>query len=547
MPREEGVALITALVTVLLVSIVTALILTLAVRQEQQSSFQRREDTVIAGTEALLDRYASKITLDPLFYLHYVDEAERARLCSDSGSASYGKVTEPGNGWDDTCGAWSYVNPDRDGDGSPDPDPDWWVHPLLEGSKVDTSAVDLDDVAVQLEVSPPAATSPLKVLVAGRSGDRVNRRVIEASITATSLAEFVRVTETNLSYGPGAEIFGKIYTGGELYFACCPEGKVHDDVYAEVNISQAPEFLDGAEGWHGSNSPPFGDIRDVFPEPLDFDGFWDDLEALQSAACSGGICLSEAGVNAWLVHPYVSSGKGKLEVWKSKDIRSTSCVNTEEYWWLYSHDPVGPDTFADMWTWHGTLDVPGNGVLWADGHLVVGHHGWTPGTDVDGDSFKDAVTKGSLSMFAGTSSNTKNVIINADTFYEGQNPVTLDIPNDYLLALIASDEAVINPNAVHADGKLYVNASLLGQSNRWLVAEECGDTGSRLTPSPSTLYMTGSIATKSTGQIAGSFDTRYYYFDERLSYLRPPFFPLLGSDWRYEDWKELPLPAWASG
>ncbi|HEY5578051.1 MAG TPA: hypothetical protein VIL12_00005, partial [Acidimicrobiia bacterium] len=155
------------------------------------------------------------------------------------------------------------------------------------------------------------------------------------------------------------------------------------------------------------------------------------------------------------------------------------------------------------------------------------------------------ITKGNLTMYAGTSSNPKNVIINADTFYEGQDPVTLDIPNDYVLGLIASDEVVINPNAVHADAKLYVNASLLGQSDRWLVATSCGETGSRVTPSNSSLYVTGSIATKNTGKIAGSFDTRYYYFDDRLAYLRPPFYPLLGSDWRYEDWKELPLPAWA--
>ena len=208
--REEGIALVTALVAVLLVSTITALVLTLSLRQETQSANQRREDVVIAGTEALLDRYASKLTLDPFFYLHWVDEAERARVCSDSSSSSYNDVVEPGNAWDDGCESWTYQNPDRDGNGSPDPDPDWWVHPLLEGTYVDTSAVDRDDISVQVEVSPPTPTTPLTVMVAGKSGDRVNRRVIEAAITATSLAEFFRATEASLSYGKNAEIWGPV-------------------------------------------------------------------------------------------------------------------------------------------------------------------------------------------------------------------------------------------------------------------------------------------------------------------------------------------------
>ncbi|MFQ5967208.1 MAG: pilus assembly PilX N-terminal domain-containing protein [Acidimicrobiia bacterium] len=546
--QESGVALVTALVAVVLISTITALVLTLSLRQETQSSNQRREDIVIAGTEALLDRYASKLTLDPFFYLHWVDEAERARVCDDSSSASYKSVVEPGNAWDDGCKIWTYQNPDRDGDSSPDPDPDWWVHPLLEGTFVDTSAVDRDDVSVQLEVAPPTPTTPLTVLVAGKSGERVNRRVIEAAITATSLSEFFRATEASLGYGKNAEIWGKIYTGGNLSFGCCPNGVVHADVYSEGSITNDPIYADGSKGWD-SDGGVHGDIRDVFPEPLDFDSFWDDLDDIKSAACGGGgVCLTEGGIKAWLVHPYVSAGTGKLAVWKSNDNRTISCVNAEEYWWLYSHDPYGADTFSDMWDFHGTLDMPANGTLWANGHLVVGHHGWSSGTDIDGDGYVDGVVKGSLSMYAGTSATPRNVIINADIFYDGQNPVTLDVSTSDTFALIASDEVVINPNATHADAVFNVNASLLAQGGAWRLAYTCGLSGSRVTPSGSTLNIKGSIASKKTGgNPSGSYSKRNYYFDQRLQYLRPPLYPILGTDWRYEDWKELPLPGWASG
>lgn len=542
--RDEGIALITVMLAILVIGAMTALMLTLSIRQQEDSAEQEKEDIVIAGTEAILERYAAKLTLDPLFYIHWVDEAERARVCSDASSPSYSVVFEPANSFDDTCETWTYQNPDRDGDGNPDPNADWWVHPLLEGTNVDTTAVDSDDVSVAMEISPPGAGVPLTVLVAGRHGSRTNRRVIDASVQATSLSEFFRVTENSLSYGAGAEIFGKVYSGNNLSFGCCPQGKIHRNAYAEGSITNPPVFLNGSEGFDTSGS--YGDVRIEFPQPLDFNNFWDDLSIIVSVACdSGGVCLTESGVNAWLVHPYVSGGVGRLEIWKSYDSRSQGCVNQEEYWWLYPHDPTGTDTFVDMWTYDGTIDVPTVGVVWTDAHLVVGHHGWSGGADVNGDGLTDSVVKGSLTMYAGTSSNVKNIVINSDIYYDGQDPVTLATSNNDTFALIASDEININPNAVGSDKDLTVNASILGQTNKWRVAKSCGSSGGSVTPGGSTLNWRGSIATKSTGSIAGSFPTRNYLFDDRLEWLRPPFFPLLDDNWSYEDWKELPLPDWA--
>ena len=116
------------------------------------------------------------------------------------------------------------------------------------------------------------------------------------------------------------------------------------------------------------------------------------------------------------------------------------------------------------------------------------------------------------------------------------------------LALIASDEVVINPNATHNDRVFNVNASLLAQTNAWRLGYSCGQSGSRLTPDNSTLNINGGIHSKgSGGNPSGSYTKRNYYYDDRQAYLRPPFYPVLGDDWSYQDWKELPLPAWARG
>ena len=57
---------------------------------------QRRADTVVIGAEAMLERYAAKLTIDPLYYRHYVDEAEITRRCDDPTSSSYGFTADPG-------------------------------------------------------------------------------------------------------------------------------------------------------------------------------------------------------------------------------------------------------------------------------------------------------------------------------------------------------------------------------------------------------------------------------------------------------------------
>lgn len=528
--NDEGIALITVLMMIMMISVVSTLLLTDALRQRQQSEFLEREDVVLAGTEALLERYAAKVTLDPLYFLHMVDEAERTRLCTDTGSIGFGLTVDPGNTWYDDCTTWDYQDtPDNDLDGKPD----WWTHPLLEG---DPSTAN-DDVSALLEVDPPSSGVPLTVSVAGRRGDTVNRRLISASIDATSLSEFFRVTENDLNYGAGADIYGKIYSGNDLNFYCsspCTDlGIVHNHTYAENEIKTEPvkaeawvEFYDDI----GEHNP----IRDVFADPLNFSNFWDDLGILASVACDvgGTLCLDTAGADAWMVHPYMSGTTPRVRVWYTTTTNTQSCVTTEEYFWLYPEDP------SIIWTYWGDVEIPDNGALWANNHIVVGSLTWAGGSDFDGQGQNDSVVGRSLTMYAGTAGSKANVVVNTDIYYD--NPASYAT-----VALIASDEIVLNPNSVGTDRELHVNSSLLGQDNKWRVARACGDSGSVQTPSNSVLYMTGSIATKSTGDIGAHFPTRYYGFDDRLEYLRPPFFPLLDGEWTYEDWREQSLPAWA--
>jgi hypothetical protein len=75
--------------------------------------------------------------------------------------------------------------------------------------------------------------------------------------------------------------------------------------------------------------------------------------------------------------------------------------------------------------------------------VVIGDRNFWAGDYNDripGDGFSEAILKGSLTVYAGSVTDKKNLILNADTTY--------DDPNSFdTLGLIASDEVIVNGEA----------------------------------------------------------------------------------------------------
>lgn len=62
---------------------------------------------------------------------------------------------------------------------------------------------------------------------------------------------------------------------------------MHRNVFAEGSIGREsgygpPVFASGSQGFDSTGS--YGNIRTVYPEPLDFARFWDDLSLLWDVA-----------------------------------------------------------------------------------------------------------------------------------------------------------------------------------------------------------------------------------------------------------------------
>ncbi len=520
---EGGFALGTVIIGVFTIVILTVLLSRLAVNQTDRADLGKREDTVLAGTEAMLERYAAKMTIDPSYYLSYVDEAEAPRVCTDSTSSNYGAVVGPGNTWVEDCETWSYQETS-----------DYYVHPLFGGGTATTA----DDVEVLLHVTPPAHGGALEVTVVGRQNVRPVTRAVTVEIRAESLSEFAWLLEDDLRFGDGANSIGKVYSGGNIGYLS--GAKAYGNVYAEGLIGYrdgftwyyAPTWMDGAEGWDstGDHNAAGEYITDVYPDPIDFDRFWDDLDLLQQAACGGGgICLDSStdhsipnGVNAYLIQTVQQGGETKLRISYSTSAPGGSgCLTSEERWWVNSQNA--------NWHYLDTYDLPANGALWANQHVVIGED--------SSDAFE---LSGQLSIYAGNSSARRNVIIASDIRYAD------GLDGTDVLGLVASDEIRVNPNAVGGDRELHIYAAMLSQNGSIATARSCGDDGSAQTPFHAELTTYGSFAAVETGDFAQSFQTRNYNFDERLDRIRPPFFPLLREEWTYTNWREITTPCWAT-
>ncbi len=521
--REAGFAMMTVVMGIGALLFIILLVYQQATAEFRHAQRQRRADTVVIGAEAMLERYAAKLTIDPLYYRRFVDEAEMPRRCDDPASGSYGLVAQPAGAWFDDCTAWSYETPTG-----------YYEHPLLEGR----AEIDADNIGTLLSVQPVPTSGGVEITVVSRLDEFNTARAITAEVRPESIAEFAFLVEGDLRFGSGAVIRGKIYVGDDLNFALSPiQGRAYRDVFAEDRIGDEsgygpPVLMDGATAYDGAGE--YSDIRDVYADPLAFDNFWDDLTLLHDVACGGGgLCLSRSenpslGLSstptAWLLEPQVNGGAAQVRVSVAYSNTSTSCLTSEEWWWLNSQ--------SASWTLLGTYDLPASGAVFVESHAVLGRPGAA------------SIIKGGVTILAGTAGSRKNVVIGSDIVYHSGTAGT-DV-----LGLIASDEIYVNPSSVGADGVLNIVGSYLTQGGSFHVARDCGSSGYPVLPTPggyptSTLNTSGSMALRQTGDVAAHFSPRNYGFDYRLEGLRPPLFPLMKDTWEYADWREEFLPCWA--
>jgi len=507
---EHGVALVTVILGIMVIFAAVMVLAREAVAQYRDARINERDDVLLAHMEAVLDRYVAKIEIDPAYHLNWVDEFERTRTCSDVGSADFGQDRVAGDPWFEGCGSWSY-------DTDPAPS-DWTRHPLT---------IDADDGEVLLEVRNRGDRGSLELTIAGQIRVRRQYRTISVDISPPSVSAFQWMSEVDLRFPPGADIEGPIYTGRDAVFNGTPAGTVRGDVYADGDIAPAPTFADGSIGFD-TGGLLGGAIADVFPEPLVFDSFWDDLDLIRTSACNrGGICLQTPDATAYLLQPHMLGSTAQISVWYSTASNSLGCIEPEEWWWANAED------IANGWQAVGTFALPDNGVIWADATVILGNRGVSA-------PFGEVVIGAPVTIAAGDAQNVVNVVINADIAYN-------DASVGDVLGVVSSGDIVINPNAVghQVPGNMTLTGAFLAQKGQMRVARSCGQWGSlqSVITSPELVFV-GSIATRDTGDFVTFFPDRDFSWDQRFRDIAPPLYPRVSTTFAFVDWKEIPIPDW---
>ena len=63
--------MILVMVGIMIVTMIAVVLSQEAVAQSNHAHYQKRDDVLVANAEAIIDRYAAKLTIDPAYYLHW--------------------------------------------------------------------------------------------------------------------------------------------------------------------------------------------------------------------------------------------------------------------------------------------------------------------------------------------------------------------------------------------------------------------------------------------------------------------------------------------
>ena len=430
--REEGVAMVLVVLLLAFVTLVSVTLIDLVRGEAGRSAHSAWSQASYQAAEAGLDDYISKLVDDHAYYLHYVHAAESTR--------------RPPAGADVGAGAaWPYSRTWMYSSGK-----DTWKK-LPNGYEYN----------LQIAAPSPGALEVHITATGRRTGSLTDMRAVETLVRPSSIADFQMLANTDISYGPAASTYGKIYAGidlGGVKHNVDHRGTAYADVYAEGSVTGPPTLMSGAQKYSS------GTIRTVIKKPINFQSFLASLVDIQRAATLTGRYFDDPSISAWRL-TFVNDGTVNIQ----------TC------------NQVGSSSVAAVQPTCGTATsytVPSNGAMFFT---------------------QTAIVQGAVRGRVTVASNDKVVI--ADNIA----PVT---PGTDVVGLISFNDMIV---AEWCPANLTWRAGTLAQNGRWRSWSGGGSHNGTMT-------FTGSTATNGGGYMS-MFTTRVYNYDDTLLYLPPPWFP----------------------
>jgi len=264
---ESGIALIMVMVISVVLTTISAALVTTLVEGVTTSSNAVVRQQAYQAAEAGIDAYESKLLEDNAYYLHYVAAGESTRQTSG------GTLVTAGNAW--TGGTtWTYPNGH-----------DWPATAQLANG-----------YEYNLQVAPPDQTGAISITSTGRKHGDTNThnwRKLQVLVRPSSVADYYRMVNGDVSFGSTTTTNGQVYANGDISHA----GTASANLYAEGQVSGSTTFTNGARAYDSDSTPT---IRTPIPVKINFSGFLASLTSIQAAASSGGVTLNSAAP-AWVV------------------------------------------------------------------------------------------------------------------------------------------------------------------------------------------------------------------------------------------------------
>ena len=139
----------------------------------------------------------------------------------------------------------------------------------------------------------------------------------------SSLADYYRVVNGDVSWGAGATTNGKIYANGNVTH----DGIATGNIYAENQISGSVVMQNGAQRYDQDSNPT---IRSQIKNPIDFTSFLTSFADIERASQVGGVYLNDASKAAWRIS-FKSDGTMDVETCQpsgSNDVADVTPVCT---------------------------------------------------------------------------------------------------------------------------------------------------------------------------------------------------------------------------
>lgn len=389
-----------------------------------------------------------------------------------------------------------------------------------------------------LEITPP---QPGFTIVTIKSTGRITEdpsvsRSITARFAIPSLAKYAVVSNDNMRFGEGTEVFGPIHVNGGIRF----DGLAHNVISSSRDTYDDPDHTGANEfGVHTHvTAPPGSGVNDtfraaeappnvlaaradvfesgrLFPTPaVDFVGLTTDLASIKADAQSDGRYFASSGSQGYHV---VFKTDDTFDLYRVTALQAVgnNCANTQNQtgWgsWSIRTSGGGGQTLL------GNYAIPANGLIFLEDNV------W-----VDGQINSARVTL-AAGRFPDNPATRPSITINANLLYTNYDGTDV-------ISLISQGN--INVGQYSANN-LRIDAALVaqnGRAGRYYYQTSCSD------DSKTSLTLYGMIATNVRYGFAYTdgtgYDTRNIIYDANLLYGPPPSFPLTSDQYQIISWEE---------